>query len=72
MKCSLIATLVVCLGAGSAAAELILPANVVYEDGAVVASLTDTPSDAANWRKIFANRKSILTAQEVEDVLAYR
>ncbi|MCK5922858.1 MAG: sulfur oxidation c-type cytochrome SoxX, partial [Methylococcales bacterium] len=35
----------------------VAPADVMYEDGAVVASLTGTPGDAANGRKVFANRK---------------
>ena len=33
------------------------PGDVVFEDGAVMASLTGVPGDAANGRKIFMNRK---------------
>lgn len=56
MKRSLIAVAVVCLSVGYAGAET-APADVVYEDGAVTASLTGTAGDAANGRKVFANRK---------------
>lgn len=31
--------------------------DVVFEDGAVAAALTDTAGDAANGRKVFINRK---------------
>lgn len=56
MKRSLIAAAVLCISVGNANAE-VAPADVMYEDGAVVASLTGTPGDAANGRKVFANRK---------------
>lgn len=56
MKRSFIAAAAMCLGLGQAMAE-VAPADVVFEDGAVMASLTGTPGDAANGRKVFANRK---------------
>ena len=56
MKRTLIAATVVCFGAGSAIAE-VAPLDVVFEDGAVTASLTGTPGDPANGRMVFANRK---------------
>lgn len=33
------------------------PGDVVFQDGAVMASLTGVPGDAANGRKVFMNRK---------------
>ena len=40
-----------------ATAEDVLPSSVVYEDGAVRTSLTDTAGSAENGRKVFASRK---------------
>ncbi len=69
MKRSLIAALVVCAGTGFAVAQTVAPADVVYEDGAVMASLTGVPGDPANGRKIFANRKkgNCLACHALED-----
>lgn len=45
------------LAAGSASANEVMPAKVMYDDGAVMASLTGTPGDPANGAKVFMNRK---------------
>ena len=44
--------------AQTANAEVVTPSNVVSDEyGAVMASLTSTPGDAVNGRKVFMNRK---------------
>ena len=43
--------------AGTATAGDIAPADVMYEDGAVAASLTSIAGDPASGRKVFMNRK---------------
>jgi L-cysteine S-thiosulfotransferase len=43
--------------AGGALAQETAPGSVMYEDGAVAASLSGAAGDAASGRKIFANRK---------------
>ena len=44
--------------AQTANAEVVAPSNVVSDEyGAVMASLTSTPGDAVNGRKVFMNRK---------------
>jgi L-cysteine S-thiosulfotransferase len=40
-----------------AMAQVVEPANVLFADGAVAASLTGKSGDAAMGRKVFANRK---------------
>ncbi len=57
MKRSLIAAVVVCASATFASAQAIAPADVKIEDMEVAQSLTGVPGDAANGRKVFANRK---------------
>lgn len=43
--------------AGAALAEPVAPSSVVFEEGAVAAPLTGQAGDAAEGRKVFANRK---------------
>lgn len=57
MKRALIWTLCTVFGATAVAASETQPADVVFEDGVVTASLTGQAGDAANGRKVFANRK---------------
>jgi len=51
-----VAAVAVCL-AGPLAAEDVKPMAVAFADGMVEASLTGVAGDAANGRKVFANRK---------------
>jgi len=57
MKRSIVAITALFLGTTSAYAEVVAPTNVMFEDGAVAASLTGAPGDAAAGRKAFLNRK---------------
>ena len=57
MKRALILTLCTAVGATAAIAGEVKPADVVFEDGVVNASLTGQAGDAANGRMVFANRK---------------
>jgi sulfur-oxidizing protein SoxX len=58
MKRTLITLAALCLGAGLANAADVAPQAVAFDEhGAVAASLTDVPGDAANGAKVFANRK---------------
>ncbi len=53
MKRTLMAMAGLTLGAGVASAEMIVPMDVVYEDGAIAASLTGgAPVDVENGRQI--------------------
>ena len=49
--------LAIVLSTSSLSAADTAPGNVVFEDGAVMASLTGVPGDAASGRKVFMNRK---------------
>lgn len=57
MKRALGATAVLAFCASSAFANEIKPTDVKYEDGAIMASVSGTPGDAAAGRETFANRK---------------
>ena len=48
---------IACAGAAALSAEEVKPMNVMFADGMVEASLTGVAGDAANGRKVFANRK---------------
>lgn len=51
-------TLAAALAAGTATAEgMVAPEDVKFEDGAVAASLTGTPGDAAEGQKVYASKK---------------
>lgn len=56
MKRTLVTLAALALATGATAAD-ISPADVMFEDGAVSASLTGVDGDAANGRKVFASRK---------------
>jgi len=56
MKRTMITFAAIALATGATAAD-ILPADVMFEEGAVTASLTGVKGDAASDRKVFANRK---------------
>ncbi len=56
IKLALISAAVVALGS-AASAQMVGPDDVTFADGAVAASLTGAAGDAANGRKVFANRK---------------
>ena len=55
-KLALISAAAVTLGS-AAAAQMVGPDDVTFADGAIAASLTGSAGDAANGRKVFANRK---------------
>lgn len=55
-KLALIPATLIALGS-AAVADVTGPDNVTFADGAVAASLTGAAGDAANGRKVFANRK---------------
>ena len=57
MKNALGLGLVAALCASVAMAEEVKPMDVAFADGSVEASLTGAAGDAANGRKVFANRK---------------
>lgn len=57
MKYALGLGLAAALGASAAWAEEVKPMDVAFADGTVEASLTGVAGDAANGRKVFANRK---------------
>ncbi len=57
MKRSLFAAAFAASALAAAGAWAITPAEVKIEDGTVAESLTGTPGDPANGRKVFANRK---------------
>ena len=45
------------VAAGMTSAEMVTPAAVTFEDGAVMASLTGAQGDPVNGRDVFKNRK---------------
>lgn len=57
MKISVASAVAIILGASAVSAGETAPGDVMYEDGAVAASLTGTAGDATNGRVVFANRK---------------
>lgn len=57
MKYAFGLTVIAALGASAALADAVKPADVVFSDGVVEASLTGQPGDAASGRAVFANRK---------------
>lgn len=58
--------------AGAAVAGAVGPDDVQFEDGAIAASLTGAPGNAAEGRKVFANRKqgNCLACHQNEDLRA--
>jgi len=56
MKLAIFSLAALVLAAGTATAQT-MATDVVFEDGAVAASLTGVAGDAANGRKVFASRK---------------
>ena len=52
-----LAFLVTVMTAASSFSEVIKPSEVVFQDGAVMDSLTAHLGDPANGRKVFMNRK---------------
>ncbi|QIE47212.1 sulfur oxidation c-type cytochrome SoxX [Pseudohalocynthiibacter aestuariivivens] len=57
MKHSILAAMALALSTGGLAAGEVAPSQVKYEDGAVMTSLTGTPGDAAEGRKIVGSKK---------------
>lgn len=57
MKNQLLAALIVCVGPTLVAAEDVASSDVVFADGAVLASLTGVAGDAVAGRAAFINRK---------------
>ena len=57
MKKLLTTALAVCVIGTGANADSVMPAKVMFDDGAVAASITGQAGDAAAGRKVFANRK---------------
>lgn len=55
-RASIIASAVLLMASGASAGE-VAPTNVVFNEGAVVASLTGVAGDPAAGRKVFSNRK---------------
>jgi sulfur-oxidizing protein SoxX len=57
MKKLLTTAITVCVIGSGVNAEPIMPSKVMFNDGAVAASITGQAGDAAEGRKVFANRK---------------
>ncbi|KNG92815.1 sulfur oxidation c-type cytochrome SoxX [Pseudaestuariivita atlantica] len=57
MKHASLFGLIAALGATTALAEVVAPTKVMFDEGVVAASLTGVAGDAAEGRKVFANRK---------------